>query len=154
MQRPTLLIFQSLAHRTPPSEPWIRASYNSVRSNSRTGETAGEKASRIGYKLQEYVFRGNFCSGANREGTTHTKTKWLAGNFPPLPAVLCSRHGAAGPEHSSPRGNLTPVLWPRGALCPAVTGMEGTELWFQCKTRQGKTLLQAVHKVRHCLWWW
>lgn len=29
-----------------------------------------------------------------------------------------------------------------------VTGTEGTELWFQCKTRKGKTLLQAVNKVK------
>lgn len=58
----------------PPS-PEYYAGYSLVRSNSRTGEIAGGKASGIGCELQEYVFRENFCSGVNWEETTRTETK-------------------------------------------------------------------------------
>lgn len=60
--------------RYPPS-PEYHASYSLVRSNSRTEEIVGGKASGIGCKLQEYVFRENFCSRMNWKGTTRMETK-------------------------------------------------------------------------------
>lgn len=65
----------------PPSPENVSSSL--VRSHSRTGETAGGKVSGIVCKLQEYVFRENFCSRLNWEGITHFESNDLAGNFPP-----------------------------------------------------------------------
>lgn len=55
--------------------PKHHTSYKSVQSKSRTGKTSDRKANGIGYKLQEYVSRENFCIGENWEENTSTNNK-------------------------------------------------------------------------------
>lgn len=130
-----------MKHHLP--SPEYHASYSLVQSKSRTGEIAGWKARRIGCKLQEYVFRENFCSGVSWEGATSIETKWLGRYFSTLLWLLSLIAAQPGQGMAAWKEMSCLALSPQGASCPAVTVIQRTELWFHCKTKQGKALLHC-----------